>query len=114
VKLKPGQEAFRVYERAATGFVSIGVVREELEERARRYCDDEGKAYKVVGHAQSNPPYILGNFPRMELVFVCNDKPTAPTDALYARLANLRRLLEDGTITRAEFEAQKRKLLVSQ
>jgi hypothetical protein len=68
-------ELYRVYQQAATGFVSIESVRETAERRAIEFCERQGKTMRVVSENVSNPPYILGNFPRIEIVFACVDKP---------------------------------------
>lgn len=64
----------------------------------------------------SDPPYILGNFPRIEIVFDCIDKPSAlpaaaNDDPKYTKLVNLKKLLDTGVITQAEFDREKAKIL---
>jgi hypothetical protein len=63
----------------------------------------------------ATPPYILGNFPRIEIVFDCIDKPgsSAPAsgDDKYAELAKLNQLLDSGAITQEEFNREKEKIL---
>jgi len=63
----------------------------------------------------ATPPYILGNFLRIEIVFDCIDKPAALTVAppadKYTKLAKLKQLLDSGAITQAEFESKKAKVL---
>ena len=71
---------------------------------------------RVVSEQLSNPPYILGNFPRIEIVFACVDKPKtgqSPTfeDVQYEKLTNLKKLLDEGIITKEEFEREKGKIL---
>jgi hypothetical protein len=63
------RDIYRIYCRAATGFVPISALREDLEDRAKRFCDGQGKHMVLLGEKISQPPYILGNFPRMEIVF---------------------------------------------
>lgn len=64
----------------------------------------------------SRPPHILGNFPRAELVFECAAK-AAPTgtpqaeDVRFTKLSNLKKLLDSGTLTQAEFEQEKKRVL---
>ncbi len=112
----PEDEQYRIYHRAATGFVSINSLRYDIEQRATDFCEKKGKAMEVVSEQQSHQPYILGNFPRLEIVFGCVDKPNAtapPTfdDAKYTKLTNLKKLLDTGVITKEEFEKEKNKLL---
>jgi hypothetical protein len=62
----------------------------------------------------ANPPYILGNSARIDIVFDCIEKPSAsPTvdDPKYTKLVNLKRLLDTGVITQAEFDKEKAKIL---
>ena len=71
----PEKDLYRVYEQGATGFVSISSLREELEDRAQKFCERQGKRMMLLGEKISQPPYILGNFPRIEIVFAAVDKP---------------------------------------
>jgi hypothetical protein len=71
----PDKDLYRVYQQAATGFVSISTLREELEDRAEKFCTRQGKRMVLLGEKISQPPYILGNFPRIEIVFAAVDKP---------------------------------------
>ena len=63
----------------------------------------------------SKPPYILGNFPKLELVFECVNKPGASNSVAvaskYDRLEALKRLLDNGTLTQQEFDEEKTKVL---
>ena len=73
----PDSNIYRVYQRASTGFTSIAALREDVEARATTFCERQGKGMVVLGERISPPPYILGNFPRIEIVFACIDKPKA-------------------------------------
>jgi hypothetical protein len=108
-----GSEQYRVYQQAATGFISVETCREEVEQKAYRFCENLGKSLKKLQERTSVPPHILGNFPRVELLFVCLPKPSTTTfeDQTYTKLSNLKKLLDSGTITRDEFEQQKSKIL---
>lgn len=64
----------------------------------------------------SKPPHILGNFPRAELVFECIEKPAFAAagiagDGKLSRLVTRKKLLDDGTLTKVEFDEEKRKIL---
>jgi hypothetical protein len=111
----PVSQVYRVFEQGATGFVPMASVRESAEQRAGDFCARQGKGMLALGEQMSQPPYILGNFPRIEIVFTCVDKAspthTSPQDDEYSKLRNLRKLLDDGTITKEEFEQQKAKIL---
>ncbi|MBV5338490.1 MAG: SHOCT domain-containing protein [Deltaproteobacteria bacterium] len=109
-----GSEQYRVYQQAATGFISVETCREEVEQKAFRHCENMGKSLKKLEERTSVPPHILGNFPRAELLFVCLPKPNSVSfeDQNYIKLTNLKKLLDNGTITKDEFEQQKAKILM--
>lgn len=111
-----GAEEYRVFHQGATGFVSVQGVREDAELRGAEFCGRQGKAMKPLRETTSTPPHILGNFPRIEIVFACVEKqnsevPVAIVDAKYTKLVNLKKLLDSGVITQAEFEREKAKIL---
>ncbi|MFM8443956.1 MAG: SHOCT domain-containing protein [Methylococcus sp.] len=116
--IKGNPEIYRIYDRAATGFVSIGATREGLEERAGKFCESKGKQFEELASEQSNPPYILGNFPRMELIFICKDKAVTlgapPPMDKFAKLNELKKLLDNGTLNQTEFDMEKQKILAGQ
>jgi len=70
----PAKDVYRVYQRGATGFVTIGSLRYSLEERAEKFCERLNCRMVVLGEKISPPPYILGNFPRIEIVFAAVPK----------------------------------------
>jgi hypothetical protein len=70
----------------------------------------------LLGEQISHPPYILGNFPRIEIVFALADSAeggsrATPQHDKYAELEKLKRLLDQGALTREEFEKEKARLL---
>jgi hypothetical protein len=113
--IKGSHEIYRIYGRAASGFVSIGAEREGEEERARKFCADKGKDLELLASEQSNPPYILGNFPRVELIFMCLErKPVESSisqDSKINHISALKKLLDNGALTKEEFEREKQKVL---
>lgn len=114
-----GVEKYRVFHQGATGFVSVQTVREEAEQRASEFCNRMGTLMKPIQETTSKPPHILGNFPRAEIIFSCIEKPllSAPStyeDPVYNRLTNLKKLLDDGVITKDEFDREKAKILDQQ
>lgn len=112
----PQKDIYRVYQRAATGFVSIQSIRQGVEQRAEDFASRQGKSIIVLGEKISEPSYILGNFPRIEIVFGLIDKPaessaSAADDDSYSKLIKLKKLLDDGIITKDEFDREKAKIL---
>lgn len=63
--------------------------------------------------ASSAPGSPVGNFPRIEIVFDCVEASatTSGEDQKYTKLANLKKLLDSGALTQAEFESEKAKVL---
>lgn len=112
----PDGDIYRIYHRAATGFVSVQSIREAAEQRAEDFARRQGKSIVVLGEQISQPPYILGNFPRIEIVFALVDAsqsvsaPPAHRDK-YAELEKLKKLLDQGALTQEEYEREKAKLL---
>jgi Short C-terminal domain len=112
----PGSEAYRVFVQGATGFVSMQSVRDDAEQRAQQFCSRKGKEMESLNETTAKPPYILGNFPRIEIVFDCVDKTAAKgtsagDDAKYQKLMNLKKLLDSGVIAQQEFHSEKAKIL---
>ena len=111
-----GGEQYRVFHQGATGFVSVQSIRVSAEKRATEFCERKNKVVKTLSERTSKPPHILGNYPRIEIIFTCVDKPilTAPTvyeDSRFIKLNNLKKLLDDGVITKQEFDTEKAKVL---
>lgn len=73
----PPNSIYRVFQQAPTGFTSIESLRERVERRALTFCERQSKGMVVLGERISQPPYILGNFPRIEIVFAAIDKPAS-------------------------------------
>jgi len=69
-----GPDTFMVSRQAASGFSGLGTLKAEAFQEANKYCGSIGKYLRVVNTSESSPPYILGNFPRAEVQFMCLDK----------------------------------------
>jgi len=109
-----GAERYRVFQQGATGFVSVQSVRADVEEIALNFCNRKSKSMHAVSERTSVPPHVLGNFPRVELVFQCADRAATPSTASkYTKIAELKKLLDAGALTQQEFEAEKAKLLAA-
>ncbi|MDP2383082.1 MAG: SHOCT domain-containing protein [Nitrospirota bacterium] len=112
----PGSVKYRIFHQGALLFTSVQSVRGSATQRTEAFCARNGKVPQVITEQTSTPPHILGNFPRIELVFVCvNDPKTAPAsvskDVMYERLKTLKSLLDSGTITQQEFDVEKKTIL---
>ncbi|MBH0197201.1 MAG: SHOCT domain-containing protein [Cyanobacteria bacterium] len=70
----------------------------------------------TVSEHTAAPPYIFGNFPRIEIVFVCVDDSAAQNSVRaatdkYDRIVKIKELHDSGALTKDEFEAEKKKIL---
>jgi Short C-terminal domain len=109
-----GVEEYRVFQEGSSGFVSIQSVRTDAEQRATAFCGGTGKTMLSLRETTAKPPYILGNFPRVEIIFGCVDPPAgsaAGNDSRYKELYELKKLLDTGVLTQQEFEREKAKIL---
>jgi hypothetical protein len=112
----PGATQYRVFQQGASGPASITTVRDEAEKRAVDFCDREGKAMEPVTETTSYPPYVPGDFPRVEIVFDCVDKASPPSIVLTqaekdAEVKRLKHLQDIGILTQAEFDRETAKVL---
>jgi hypothetical protein len=72
-----------VAKQAATGFPGLGNLKAEALEEADRYCASlpgSGHQLFVTRSTETQPPYVLGNYPRAEIEFRC-DAPSTAADA---------------------------------
>jgi hypothetical protein len=60
-----------VSRQASTGFGGLGTLRADALREATDVCRAKNKAVSVTKDDQSKEPYILGNFPRVDLTFRC-------------------------------------------
>jgi len=84
--------------------------------RAKEFCGRKKQTMESLVETTAKPPYILGNFPRVEIVFDCVAVPDAQPafagdDSRYMKLMNLKKLLDGGIITQDEFNQEKAKIL---
>jgi Short C-terminal domain len=68
-----GPNTYVVTRQAATGFSGSGTLKASALEEAAKFCAEHGKQLKVVAITEAQPPYILGNFPKAEIVFKALD-----------------------------------------
>lgn len=111
----PGAEKHRIFHQGSTGFISVETIRNSALKRADAFCAQSDKRPHLIQETTSTPPHILGNWPRIEIVFSCiktakAESAPAPQDK-YDRLSKLKALLDSGAITQKEYEAEKQKVL---
>ena len=117
-KPTPGADAFRAFYQGGSGFVSVSSVRGTVEEMATQHCARQGKVVRPLQETTSKGPHILGNFPRVELLFECAERASSvpasqvATDKL-SQIERLKKLLDSGALTLKEFESEKAKVLAA-
>ena len=66
-----GRDTFMIAKQQATGFPGLGNMKAEIIAEASQYCAAQGKELQIVSTQETQPPYILGNYPRSEILFMC-------------------------------------------
>ena len=66
-----GPDTYMVSRQAATGFTGLGSLKEDALREASAYCVAQKRSMIIVGTTESQPPYVLGNYPRAEVQFKC-------------------------------------------
>ena len=66
-----GNDSFIINEQAATGFNGTGGIENDALREAAKKCHSTGMTMKITSLTKSKPPYILGNYPTVQLKFVC-------------------------------------------
>ena len=68
-----GKDTYMVAKQAATGFPGLGNLKAEIIAEGSSHCMKLGKQFQLVSTQETQPPYILGNYPRSEIQFMCLD-----------------------------------------
>jgi len=66
-----GKDTFMIAKQQATGFPGLGNMKAEIITEGSEYCRQLNKEFQIVSTQESAPPYILGNYPRSEIFFMC-------------------------------------------
>ena len=66
-----GGGTFFIEKQQATGAPGLGNLRAEVYAEAQLFCAERGRGFAVSEYAETKPPYILGNYPRVSLSFSC-------------------------------------------
>lgn len=69
-----GKDSYMVSRQARTGFMGMANLKAEAIQEATAFCEGKGKVVYVTGTKESEPPFILANYPRAEVHFSCVDK----------------------------------------
>jgi hypothetical protein len=66
-----GVDTFVVSRQAAAGFSGSGSLKGEALTEAGQYCAGQNKNLLVTNTKEAAPPYVMGNFPKAEVEFMC-------------------------------------------
>jgi len=66
-----GKENYMIAKQQATGFPGLGNLKAEIIAEASKFCSEKNMVMQLVSTQESQPPYILGNYPRSEIQFTC-------------------------------------------
>ena len=66
-----GSEQFFISKQAATGFTGLGNLKAEAIKEGTVFCNAMKKEFELVSQDQSEGLQVLGNFPRVEITFIC-------------------------------------------
>lgn len=66
-----GKNTYTISNQAATGFSGLQDIKSEAYEEASLFCKQKNQDFEVVNVESTQPPYILGNYPRVDLQFKC-------------------------------------------
>ena len=69
--VKMGQDTYMIAKQQATGFPGLGNMKAEIIAEAAQHCAGLNKELQIVSTHETQPPYILGNYPRSEIQFMC-------------------------------------------
>jgi len=67
-----GNGEYIVSKQAASGFTGIAKLQVDARSEAGTFCAGLGKQLRILQTNDTQPPYILGNFPKAEITFVCD------------------------------------------
>ena len=66
-----GRDTYLLAKQQATGFPGLGNMKAEIIAEASQHCAGLNRELQIVSTQESRPPYVLGNYPRAEIQFMC-------------------------------------------
>jgi len=66
-----GQDTYMIARQQGTGFPGLGNMKAEIIAEGAQYCAAHQKYFQLVSSQETQPPYVLGNYPRSEISFMC-------------------------------------------
>lgn len=69
--IKAGENKMFIAKQAATGFPGTGGIKTEALQEASTFCMSKNQTLNIIELKENEGPYILGKYPRVELMFSC-------------------------------------------
>jgi hypothetical protein len=69
--ITPAGEGTYIASRSGQAYNSITGLKAKALTQADEFCSAKHMTFKVLNSTNSEPPYILGNYPRVEVTFKC-------------------------------------------
>jgi len=66
-----GRDTYMIAKEQGSGFSGLGSMKGEIITEAVQFCKKQGKEFLLTSTNETQPPYILGNYPRSEIEFMC-------------------------------------------
>ena len=66
-----GNGALMISKQQGTGFPGIGSMKADAYREASAYCSAKRQDFEMLNYFETQGPYILGNYPRVDLTFRC-------------------------------------------
>jgi hypothetical protein len=66
-----GGDEYMSAKQQATGFPGLGDIKAGLLSEADAFCKGKGATLAVTKETETQPPYVLGNYPHAEIRFKC-------------------------------------------
>jgi hypothetical protein len=61
-----GKGTYMIAKQQATGFPGLGNLKAEIIAEAVAFCAGKDADFELVNSKETQPPYVLGNYPRSE------------------------------------------------
>ncbi len=66
-----GSNTYFISKQAAPGSSGMGSLKEDAIDQAGAHCSRVGKQVSLLSTNESQPPFNPGNYPRVEITFMC-------------------------------------------
>jgi hypothetical protein len=66
-----GRDTYMISKEQGSGFSGLGSMKGEIITEGVQFCKKQSKEFQLTSVKETQPPYILGNYPRSEIEFMC-------------------------------------------